>query len=253
MEMPMAIGSLARARGIVAAARSGGGWERTMRYRVSTSLFALIVTGVALWWLLSGPLQAAFADAIHRARLWPLAAAWAMVPVIQGLRAWRFSLLATGRPATPSWPMYVIASRLLLFNFLLPFKLGEVSFPLLMRRAFGTSYVRSTGVLIVARLMDLCVVSAMLVFGAVLVIDPMSRGWHLPVLVGAGVAGLALPLLGIEPLDPVWSCREVGGNWLRRRRFRSARSRGNPRHEGSYASLADAAIAVRRQRLVRSP
>ena len=34
--------------------------------------------------------------------------------------------------------------------------------------------------------------------------------------------------------------------------FRSARSRRNPRHEVSYASLADAAIAVRRERLVRS-
>jgi hypothetical protein len=32
-------------------------------------------------------------------------------------------------------------------------------------------------------------------------------------------------------------------NWLRRRRFRSARSRRNPRHEGSYASLVGAAIA----------
>ena len=32
------------------------------------------------------------------------------------------------------------------------------------------------------------------------------------------------------------SCREVGGNWLRWRRFRSPRSRRNPRHEASYAS-----------------
>ena len=48
------------------------------------------------------------------------------------------------------------------------------------------------------------------------------------------------------------SCREVGGNWLRRRRFRSARSRRNPRHEGSYVSLAGTAIMLRRQRMVRS-
>jgi hypothetical protein len=46
------------------------------------------------------------------------------------------------------------------------------------------------------------------------------------------------------------SCREVGGNWLRRRRFRSARSRRNPRHEASYASLGSDAITVRRERLV---
>jgi hypothetical protein len=37
----------------------------------------------------------------------------------------------------------------------------------------------------------------------------------------------------------------LGGNWLRRRRFRSARSRRNPRHERSYVSRAGAAITVR--------
>ena len=55
-----------------------------------------------------------------------------------------------------------------------------------------------------------------------------------------------------ESMVAARSCREVGGNWLRRRRFRSARSRRNPRHEGSYASLAVAAITVRRKRMVRS-
>ena len=49
------------------------------------------------------------------------------------------------------------------------------------------------------------------------------------------------------PLCGPRSCLEVGGNWLRRRRFRLARSRRNPRHEGSYANCAGSAIAVRRR------
>jgi hypothetical protein len=46
------------------------------------------------------------------------------------------------------------------------------------------------------------------------------------------------------------SYREVGGNWLRWRRFRLARSRRNPRHDRSYATMGIGAIAVRRKRVV---
>jgi glycosyltransferase 2 family protein len=184
----------------------------TTRQRLGATLLALIASGVALWWLLSEAGLAALVEALHRAPLWQLAAAWALVPVVQGLRAWRFSLLASGRLAALSWPMYVIAARLLLFNYLLPFKLGEVSFPFMMRQSFGTEYLRSTGILIVARLMDLCVVSAILAFGVVLVIDPALHDWDQRVLVAAGVGAMALPLLGLELLAPLW---RVSG-WLRR-------------------------------------
>ena len=47
-------------------------------------------------------------------------------------------------------------------------------------------------------------------------------------------------------------CRGVGGKWLRRRRFRLARPRRNPRHDGSYVSRGRDAIAIRWPRLVRS-
>jgi hypothetical protein len=42
-------------------------------------------------------------------------------------------------------------------------------------------------------------------------------------------------------------CRGVGGNWLRRRRFRLARPRRNLRHDGGYVSRGHVAIALRWQ------
>jgi hypothetical protein len=47
------------------------------------------------------------------------------------------------------------------------------------------------------------------------------------------------------------SCRGVGGNWLRRRRFRLTRPRRNPRRDGSYVGRTRIASAFRRQRVVR--
>jgi uncharacterized membrane protein YbhN (UPF0104 family) len=168
------------------------------------TLLALVVSAAALWWLLSDALIAAFAEALRRAHLWRLVAAGALVPVIQGLRAARFSLLATGRSDPAFWTMYAITARLLLFNYLLPFKLGEVSFPVMMKRAFGTSYVSSVGVLFLARLMDLCVVCALFALGAALLLEPTVWPWNPWLLLVAATAALAVPVAGIELLGPLW-------------------------------------------------
>jgi DNA invertase Pin-like site-specific DNA recombinase len=83
-----------------------------------------------------------------------------------------------------------------------------------------------------------------------------GRDWHTLIEFCGLVGTLIVDEDGVyEPRHPndrlllgmKGSCREVGGNWLRWRRFRSPRSRRNPRHEGSYARLAGSAIAVRRQ------
>ena len=47
------------------------------------------------------------------------------------------------------------------------------------------------------------------------------------------------------------SCRGVGGNWLRRRRFRLPRPRRSPCRDGSYVGRTRIAIAFRGQRVVR--
>ena len=171
--------------------------------RGGATLLALVVSGAGLWWLVSDPVVVAFTAALHRARIWDLAAAWALFPIIQWLRAWRFSLLITGRVEGSSWRMFAITSRLLLFNYLLPFKLGEISFPLMAQRTFGIDFLRATGVLIVVRVMDLCVVSTLLAFGVVLLADGEAHSWwQSPLLTGTGVVVSVLLVVGPELLAP---------------------------------------------------
>lgn len=171
-----------------------------MTARIAWTVLATLVTLGVLWWLLTDEVIAALDQALARAGLGRLGAAMALVPVIQWLRAWRFSLLLSGRSHLPSAAMFGVAARLLLFNFVLPFKLGELSFPVLMRRAFATGYARSAGILILARLMDLCVVAAILMLGTALVLEPSAFGWSRWALMVAGVAALIVPVLTVHAL-----------------------------------------------------
>jgi uncharacterized membrane protein YbhN (UPF0104 family) len=175
-----------------------------MGRRLLLTLLALLVSAVALWWLLSGAVIAAFGEALRQAHLGRLLAAAALVPVIQALRAARFALLATGRSDRAFLTMFAITARLLMFNYVLPFKLGELSFPVMMKRAFGTPYLGSAGVLVLARLMDLCVVCALFALGAAVLIDPSVRPWNSWLLLVAGAIALSLPLAGVELLGPLW-------------------------------------------------
>ena len=169
--------------------------------RGGATLLALVVSGAGLWWLMSDSVVAAFTAAMQRAGIWDLAAAGALFPIIQWLRAWRFSLLVTGRVETSSWRMFAITSRLLLFNYLLPFKLGEVSFPLMVQRTFGIDFLRATGVLIVVRVMDLCVVSTVMALGVMLLADGEAHSWwQSPLLTGTGVIVSILMVVGPELL-----------------------------------------------------
>lgn len=171
--------------------------------RLASTLLALAISGLVLWWLLSDAATAALADALDRAWGGRLALAFALVPVIQAFRAWRFTLLATGRAKLPSPAMFGVAVRLVFFNFVLPFKLGELSFPVMMRRAFGTAYGRAAGILVLARLLDLCAVGAILLAAAALLLNPAATGWSAAVVGGAALAAAALPVLVLETLDPL--------------------------------------------------
>ncbi|HET6522486.1 MAG TPA: lysylphosphatidylglycerol synthase transmembrane domain-containing protein [Geminicoccaceae bacterium] len=168
----------------------------TTRRRVLSTLLGVAVTAIVARWLLSDEVVAAFVASLDDARPWHLAAALALVPVIQYLRAWRFALLQTGAFAPPDWRMCDVTARLMLFNFVLPFKLGELSFPVMLRRAFGTPFVQGAGILILARLLDAAVVGAVLLLSAAALLDPATLGWSRPALVAAGLAALAAPLLG---------------------------------------------------------
>lgn len=159
-----------------------------------------MVSVAVLRWLLSDEVVATLAQALERARLWQLAAGVALFPMVPALRAWRYRLLVTGRLEAPGWAMFRVTARQDLLNFILPLRLGELSFLVLMKRAFGTDYLRSAGVLMIARLMDIGMIGAILLLGGAFVLDPEAIGWSRPLLLVAGGAALALPVVGVEIL-----------------------------------------------------
>jgi Lysylphosphatidylglycerol synthase TM region len=169
-----------------------------VRAHLLWTLLAALLTAGVLWWLLTEEVIAALGEALAQAGVGRLTAAAALVPAIQWLRAWRFELLLSGEARLPSGAMFQVTARLLLFNFILPFKLGELSFPLLMKRAFGTGYIRAAGILVLARLMDLCVVAAILMIGTALVFERPAFGWGRPALLAGGLIALVLPVLAVR-------------------------------------------------------
>ena len=87
-----------------------------------------------------------------------------------------------------------------------------------------------------------------------------KKGWLFRAALARNGGLSERPMLRRRALEMIYrrakaagSCREVGGKWRRRRRFRLARPRRNPRHDRGYVSGGHDAIAFRRQRLVRSP
>ena len=95
-----------------------------------------------------------------------LALALALSAVVQWLRAWRFAIMTSGSLAFPDAALVRIAFQLNFFNFVLPFRLGELSYPVLMRRSYGQPLLNAAGVLLLARLFDLCTVGAILLGAA---------------------------------------------------------------------------------------
>ncbi len=168
--------------------------------RLISTVLALIISAVVLWWLLADGAGRTFLNALQTAHLWPLALGGLIAIAIQMIRAWRFALLTDGRLDLPSWTMVGIATKLVLFNFLLPFKLGELSFPLMMKRAYGTPFGQGAGILILCRLLDLGTVAAIILLTAAWLLDPAIHGWSPGLVAAVGLMALIIPFLIIERL-----------------------------------------------------
>lgn len=168
---------------------------RTLVHKLTSTLLALAVSAVVLWWLLKGDISDELVQAFSRASLLPLILGGLLAIIIQVVRAWRFAILATASLAPPSWTMIGIATKLVVLNFLLPFKLGELSFPLLMKRAFSTPIAEGAGILILCRLLDLGVVAAIILLTAAWLLDPMVLGWSPFLLSALGSALLIVPFI----------------------------------------------------------
>ena len=91
-----------------------------------------------------------------------------------------------------------IAFQLNFLNFVLPFRLGELSYPVLMRRHYGHGLLHSAGVLLLARLFDLATVVSILL-GAAAVLQLAGGAGNAVLALGAlglGLAPFGLSLLG---------------------------------------------------------
>ncbi|MGI9487191.1 MAG: lysylphosphatidylglycerol synthase transmembrane domain-containing protein [Geminicoccaceae bacterium] len=163
--------------------------------RLTSTILAMIVSALVLWWLLADGAGQTMLDALQTARFWPLMLGGLIAIAIQMIRAWRFALLRDGNLDLPSWTMVGIATKLVLFNFLLPFKLGEISFPLMMKRAYGTPFGQGVGILVLCRLLDLGTVVAIILLTAAWLLDPATNGWSPVLATMSGLMALVGPFL----------------------------------------------------------
>lgn len=163
--------------------------------RLISAVLALAITSFALWWLLHDGAGQALLAALWKADFRFLALAACLAILIQMIRAWRFAILANGKATLPSWIMIGIATRLILLNFMLPFKLGELGFPVMMKRSFGTPFAEGAGILILSRLLDFSVVTAILLLTGAYLLTPPIIGWSQELVACMGIVILILPIL----------------------------------------------------------
>lgn len=166
--------------------------------RLTSTVLALAISIGALWWLLADGTGQALIDASKNASLWPLILGSLIAIVIQIVRAWRFAVLATGSLALPSWTMIGIATKLVLLNFLLPFKLGELGFPVMMKRAYGTPFAKGAGILILCRSLDFGIVTAMILIAGAWLLVPLLDPLVAPL--GPGIAPWLVTAVGLMAL-----------------------------------------------------
>ncbi|HEX6001650.1 MAG TPA: lysylphosphatidylglycerol synthase domain-containing protein [Hyphomicrobiaceae bacterium] len=178
-----------------------------------TIIPAIIVTAACLWLLLTPQVLAALARVLTGANPLPVLGGFALIALVQWLRAWRFAVMMTGHLTPPDAVLMRISFQLTFWNVLLPLRLGELSFPMLMKRHLGYGLLHSGGVLLIARLFDLATVGAILL-GSALALDVWPGVGRLVLLLGTlGLAliplGLAIGGLALRP----WLARlpHVGG------------------------------------------
>jgi len=168
-----------------------------------STLVAITITAIVLLWLLADGTGETLVTAFVTASPLPLMLGGLLAIGIQIIRAWRFGILATGSLSLPSWTMIAIATKLVLFNFLLPFKLGELSFPLMMKRAYSTPFGQGAGILVLCRLLDLGVVAAFILLTSAWLLDSGILGWNATWIHAFGIIALLTPILIVDQL-PRW-------------------------------------------------
>lgn len=162
-----------------------------MRRNILFGVLALAMTIAAARYLITPPVLDALHIAIDRIDPLTVVLALALNGALQWLRAWRFAVMTRGELVTPDAGLVRIAFQLNFFNFVLPLRLGELSYPVLMRRTYGQPLLESMGVLLVARVFDLATLAAILLLLAV------QLGFFDGAWLNAGLAMLAVFAAGL--------------------------------------------------------
>ncbi|MGF1477679.1 MAG: lysylphosphatidylglycerol synthase domain-containing protein [Geminicoccaceae bacterium] len=127
--------------------------------KLVASLAALALTILCAWFLIRDESLQRSLDHLRDAQTLPLLFAFALTPLLHTWRAWRLQgllpLAAAGHGS-----LWSVSARVLMWNFLLPFRLGELTFPWLLRQAAPVGIAEATGALIFTRLVDLATIVA---------------------------------------------------------------------------------------------
>ena len=130
----------------------------SLQRKIFSVVLAIVLTAAILYFLLEKSETDVVLDLFYTSDPAYVLLAILLGPIVQYLRAWRFQRFFFGKVARPDFSMVQIATYLNFFNFLIPFRLGELSFPLMMKRTHAIDYTRSAAVLVLVRLTDLAVV-----------------------------------------------------------------------------------------------
>lgn len=212
-----------------------------IRKRIAWTVAAIAVTALSLYFVLTPEMVRTLAQVLPQLRPLPLLMVLPITLVINQVRSARFALaLGTRGPGT-ALRMGRICALLVFLNYMLPFKMGELSFPVLAKRTFHTSYATSIGVLVYSRVMDLLMVLSLGGFVLSTVWHDETKPLHrlaLPVAASAALTLLVLPALVIKAHDMGQRLtRSPRLLELMERLFEGCRSVSSPRRHAAYLGL----------------
>lgn len=147
------------------------------------TLAGIAMAAAMLWYLMTPDAIAALRLAATSASPGWLLLSWMLMPVVQTARAYRFGVLLFGESAPraglrPRPGLWAVTTTLLAINTILPFKLGEVSFPVMTRRLYAVPLADGAGVIVFARLLDLATTLTLL--GAATILAGIDTGLGIP-------------------------------------------------------------------------
>ena len=192
-------------------------------------VLAVAVTALCLWFLLTPDVLQSLRRIGTDAKPLPIVAAFLLCTLVQWLRAWRYTMMTSAHLDLPDSAMVRIACQANFLNFVLPFRLGELGYPVLMQRRYGVRFLHATGVLLLARLFDLAAVGCIflasawalgMVPGVFSLLAAVSAAALAIAPFGVAVAGQALrphlvklPYVGATIAEPLSAALDALGDW----------------------------------------